>query len=209
VLKKLNNVYILLFILIFSQYIIGQSKQTLAVLDLAGHGISQGEAVTLSERLITELLKTNKMALIERNQISEILSEQGLQQTGCTTVECAVEVGNLLGANYMISGTIGLIGKSYTLDLKMFSVETGRLEKAVSDTYKGEIDGLISMVELAAWEIMGIEQNYTAIYNSPSPVSSPISTQTPTKRSISASTGVTKVTGEGMALNRDAAIEQA
>lgn len=134
-----------------------QDKETVAVLDFDGRGISQQEAQTLTDRLSTEIARTDVMILVERNQMSEILDEQGFQQSGCTSAECAAEVGALLGVQHMVSGSFGKIGNSYTIDAKMFSVETGETELTVSKTYKGEIDGLITEIEILAWEIMGLE----------------------------------------------------
>lgn len=134
-----------------------QDKETVAILDFEGRGISQMEAQTLTDRLSSELAKTQAMVLVERNQMNEILDEQGFQQSGCTSAECAAEVGALLGVQHMIAGSFGKIGNSYTIDAKMFSVETGKTEKTVSRTYKGEIDGLIAEIEILAWEIVSMK----------------------------------------------------
>ena len=130
---------------------------TVAVLDFEGRGISQMEAATLTDRLMSELTNTNAVIMVERQQIDEILTEQGFQQSGCTSDECAAEVGALLGVEKMISGAIGKIGDSYTIDVKIFSVETGATEKTVSKTYSGKVDGLITEIEITAWEIVGLE----------------------------------------------------
>jgi len=132
-------------------------KYTVAVLDFEGRGISQLEAATLTDRLSSELANTNAVILVERGQMSEILEEQGFQQSGCTTAECAAEVGALLGVKNMISGSFGKLGNTYTIDAKMFSVESGATIKTVSKSYKGEIDGLITEIEILAWEILGLQ----------------------------------------------------
>ncbi len=136
---------------------LAEGKPTVAVLDFEGRGISQLEAATLTDRLLSELANTNAVILVERNQMQEILEEQGFQQSGCTTAECAAEVGALLGVQFMVSGAIGKIGNSYTIDAKMFSVETGATEKTVSKTYKGEVDGLITEIEITAWDLVGLQ----------------------------------------------------
>ncbi len=133
-----------------------QDKETVAVLDFEGRGISQLEAQTLTDRFTSELASTNAMILVERNQMNEILDEQGFQQSGCTSAECAAEVGALLGVKHMIAGSFGKLGNSYTIDAKIFSVETGKTEKTVSTTYKGEIDGLLTEIEILAWKIMSL-----------------------------------------------------
>ena len=55
------------------------------------------ESATLTDRLQSEMVNTNAIIMVERNQMEEILNEQGFQQSGCTSAECAAEVGALLG----------------------------------------------------------------------------------------------------------------
>ncbi len=134
-----------------------EGKQTVAVLDFEGRGISQMEAATLTDRLMSELVKTNAVIMVERNQMKEIMEEQGLQQSGCVAAECAAEIGALLGVQNMISGSFGKLGSTYTVDASMFSVETGQTTKSVSKTYKGEVDGLLPIIEIVAWELVGLQ----------------------------------------------------
>ena len=115
------------------------------------------EAITLTQRLAGEMVNTNAFILVDRSQMKEILSEQGFQQSGCTSAECAVEIGNLLGVEQMVSGSFGKIGETYTIEAKLFSVETSETIRAVNKTYKGAVDGLITQVELVAWDLAGLE----------------------------------------------------
>ena len=133
------------------------AKKTVAVFDFESQGIEESETLTFSERFRTEIGNTGAIRLIERKALEKIMEEQGLQQSGCTSDECAAEVGQLLGAQNMINGSIGRIGKSYTVDIKMFSVETGETERTASATYEGEIDGLLVEIQILAWEIVGME----------------------------------------------------
>ena len=133
-----------------------EGKQTVAVLEFEGRGISQLESKTLTDRLMSEMVNTNAVIMVERNQMDEILNEQGFQQSGCTSSECAAEVGALLGVQNMVSGSFGKLGNSYTIDAKMFSVETGATIRTVSKTYKGAVDNLLTVIEVVAWEIVGL-----------------------------------------------------
>ena len=132
-------------------------KETVAILDFEGRGISQMEAQTLTDRLMSEMVNTNAVIMVERNQMEEIMQEQGFQQSGCTTSECAAEVGALLGVQNMVSGSFGKLGNSYTIDAKLFSVSTGGTIRSVSKTYKGEVDGLLVIIEIVAWELVGLQ----------------------------------------------------
>jgi len=89
--------------------------------------------------------------------MNEIMEEQGLQQSGCTSAECAAEVGALLGVQNMVSGSFGKLGNTYTVDAKIFSVETGATIRSSSKTHKGEVDGLLNIIEIVAWELVGLQ----------------------------------------------------
>ena len=134
-----------------------QGKQPVALLEFEGRGISQLEAKTLTDRLMSEMVNTDAVIMVERNQMEEILNEQGFQQSGCTSSECAAEVGALLGVQNMVSGAFGKLGSSYTIDAKMFSVETGATIRTVSKTYKGPVDNLLTVIEVVGWEIVGLK----------------------------------------------------
>jgi TolB-like protein len=145
-------------IIFFISILIGQNtKPTVAILDFEGQGVDASEVQTLSERMRTEIGNTKAVRLIERKAVEKIMMEQGLQQSGCTTDECAAEVGQLLGVQFMISGSIGKMGKSFTIDTKMFSVETGETVRSKSATHDGDISGLLTEMEILAWEIVGLD----------------------------------------------------
>jgi len=152
--KRLGQLIILTII---SSFIFAQTKPTAAVLDFEGSGITNQEAQVLTQRLGSELVNTGALIMVERNQMSEIMEEQGFQQSGCTSAECAAEIGALLGVQKMITGSFGKIGNTYTIEARMFAVETGQTQKTVSKTYKGEVDGLLPQIQIVAWELVGID----------------------------------------------------
>tara|TARA_B100000315_G_scaffold167006_1_gene155559 strand:- start:641 stop:2044 length:1404 start_codon:yes stop_codon:yes gene_type:complete len=139
-----------------SNVIAQDPKPSVAVLDFEAKGIPIYEAETLTERLRTEIASTRAVQLVDRKLLQKILEEQGLQQSGCTTDECVAEVGQLLGAQFMINGSVGKIGDSYAIDTKMVSVTTGVAVRSKSVSYEGEIAGLLTEMEILAWEIVGI-----------------------------------------------------
>ena len=158
ILYKITAVFVFLFFLTSSIGAqVAEGKQTVALLEFEGRGISQLEAKTLTDRLMSEMVNTDAVIMVERNQMDEILNEQGFQQSGCTSSECAAEVGALLGVQNMVSGSFGKLGNSYTIDAKMFSVETGATIRTVSKTYKGPVDNLLTVIEVVGWEIVGLK----------------------------------------------------
>jgi len=139
----MKNLTILIISLLFFGNI-SFAQPTLAVLDFEGRNISQGEALTLTDRFRNEIIKTNKYTIVERTEMEEILKEQGFQQTGCTSNECVVEVGALLGVQQMISGSIGKVGDIFTVSVRIIDIQTGKILKTTDYDIRGNISEMLT-----------------------------------------------------------------
>jgi TolB-like protein len=127
------KVFAISLFLVFSA-LAQEDNPHIAVLELQGNNIQQGDIAGLSNMLRTELFKTRKFKVIERGQMDEILKEQKFQMSGCTSQECAVEVGQLLGVQYMVTGSVDKVGSTYLADIRMVNVENGEIHNAVNET---------------------------------------------------------------------------
>jgi len=156
--NKVAYRFIFLFLILGSLGFPQTTLPTVAILDFEARNVDQATASTLSDRLASELGNTGSVILVERKQLERIMEEQGLQQSGCVSDECVAQVGELLGVQFMVSGSINLLGKTYTVDIKMFSVETGANTKTINKTHEGKIDELIPIMESIAWELVGLEK---------------------------------------------------
>jgi hypothetical protein len=132
------------------------AKKTIAVIDFETRGaVSRDEAGTLTDRLRSYLVNTGEFNVVERGQMESLLQEQGFQQTGCTSTECAVEVGKLLNVQEIVAGAVGKIGAKYTLDVRCLSVETGKIQSSIVQEYSGNSEGLLDVIELIAHQLAG------------------------------------------------------
>ena len=125
----------------------GPKKMTVAVADLEGRGLAEGEAFTLTDALRNYLLNTGAFRVMERGKMDLILKEQGFQQSGaCTDQACLVEMGQLLGVDHLITGSIGKVGGTYSTNIRMININTGEIVRTANKFYKGEIDGLLTKI---------------------------------------------------------------
>ena len=85
--------------------------------------------------------------------MESILTEQGFQMSGCTSTECAVEAGKLLGVQKMIGGSVGKLGSLYNLSIRIIDVETGRIEKTESKRHEGSIEQLLDLIKQIGYEL--------------------------------------------------------
>ena len=133
---------------------------TIAVLEFEGKGVSQSETSTLTDRLRDEILKKGVYNVLERGLMDDVLKEQGFQQSGCVTSECAVEVGNMLGVQQMVGGSIGKVGNMYTVSARIIDVGTGEVLKSANYDLIGGIEELLmNGMNQVASELSGIRLN--------------------------------------------------
>ena len=116
----------------------------IAVVDFTGNNVSEGDCRALTDRLRTELFNTKYFKVIEREMMEQILVEQGFQQSGCTTNECMVEVGKLIGVEKIIGGSISQIGNIFSISSRIVNVETGEIENTAVFDQTGNIGLLLT-----------------------------------------------------------------
>jgi len=119
------------------------AQTTISVLDFQANGISLNEALVLTNRFRAELVQLKEYSVIERAAMEEILKEQGFQQSGCVTDECVVEVGQLLGAQQMVGGSIGHISNVYTITARVIDVQSGEIINVTTYDHEGDIGSLL------------------------------------------------------------------
>jgi len=83
------------------------TKKVLAVLDFEGNEKLKGKVdLKMSDMLTTSLVKTARFEIVERNKINKVFKEQNFGMSGMVDENTAAEVGKLLGAEYVVFGSI-------------------------------------------------------------------------------------------------------
>ena len=134
------------------------TRTTAAVVDLqAKEGVSPGVASMLSDYLRTQLVNTNKFVMVTRENMESILKEQQFQMTGCTSNECVIEAGKLLGVRKIFSGSIGKIGGTFIISLGLVDVQSGQIERAETERCEQcEENALLASAENIAYKITSV-----------------------------------------------------
>ena len=119
------------------------AREYIAIIDFEGIGVSEGEARALTHRLTSEIISLEMYQIVERSEMKRLLDEQKFQYSGCVDITCAVEIGKLIGAKYMVVGSISKLGNIFSLDSRMISVETGESYISATYTVEGKIEKVI------------------------------------------------------------------
>jgi len=105
-----------------------------------------GEAA--ADELVTQLLKTGSYRMIERSQLAAVLAEQDLGASGSVDASTAANIGRLLGAQLILTGSI-----------TQFSIETvsGRFRGIGGSRSKAQTILDVRLVDTTTGEILVAE----------------------------------------------------
>jgi TolB-like protein len=125
-----------------------KKKLNIAVLEFEPRGgVSKEDAASLSDAFQGQIIETNEFIVVDRNRIKAILQEQGFQQSeACSQVECIVEVGKILKVEKMFAGTIGKVGKIFTINVQVIDIGTAQIEQNKSRRHDGAVEDLLTEI---------------------------------------------------------------
>jgi curli biogenesis system outer membrane secretion channel CsgG len=126
------------------------------------HGWRLGRGA--ADMLTTELVKSGKLDMFEREQLDNVLKEQNLGSSGRIDPTTAARIGKLLGVKYIITGAVTEYGRSKsggggpdikvgkttyqaTVDVRLVDTTSGRI--VFADTGSGTKSGL--RVKVFGW----------------------------------------------------------
>lgn len=124
-------------------------------------GIDQDQSEFLSDRFAGIFDQIGLYRVVARSEVKRILDEQEFQASGsCSAAECAIEAGQMLGAQYMVYGTMGRVGKVYSINSYIIDVETGaRVSSAITD-HRGDIEGaLTQLMERNVRDLLNVDED--------------------------------------------------
>ncbi len=106
-------------------------KKTVAVDKFEGHaGLGWDEGAVLAAQLAEALMETGRFNVVERVKLDNILREQDLGAAGRINSQTALQIGNIVGAQVLIQGTVtefepGESGKSGGITVPIGGVGVG------------------------------------------------------------------------------------
>jgi TolB-like protein len=116
----------------------------------------------VADLLVSELGGNDIIQIVEREDLDKVLEEQELALSGFFEGD-PLEVGALLRANYLVTGSFALSGDTLRLDAKIMNVDSGAVE--ISHGLDGPVSG-----------IFGIQKNLALVFRTWFGIESPSET---------------------------------
>ena len=113
-------------------------KLQLAFFQLESHHVDPKTAEILSDEILVMLSKMPNTTVIGSKEIDAMMGyEQKRQMAGCSDTKCMVAIGGALGVDKILMGSVGKLGNSYILNLRLLDINEGKVDQLYSNRSKG------------------------------------------------------------------------
>jgi simple sugar transport system substrate-binding protein len=144
----------LLAVLLFPFQIPASPK--VAVLDVVvSKEIDPSVIVPVTETIMEELVSSRAFTVLDRSFVAQVLKEKEFQVSGLVSDTQIVQVGQYLGADYVIAGRAQYVADSYFLVAKMIDVKTGVITAQSSETGQGKVLILLDLARSVGGKLAG------------------------------------------------------
>lgn len=76
---------------------------------------------------VLSALSNTELTLVERDNLRAVLEEIQLSQSGITSTEIIVDIGNMLAASHLVSGDVSRVGQDIVLQVRAIATETSAI----------------------------------------------------------------------------------
>ena len=143
-----------LVLTIFPSLSNGKEVPKVAVWDLEPRNTPETHARELTSFVVSEITKLKKYEVYSQENVRTLAGWSAERmKLGCTDTRCLLALGQMDIAK-LISGSVGKIGKRYTVSLNLFDTQKARGENAISKTCESE-DELIELIQGSVRELLG------------------------------------------------------
>lgn len=134
--------------------------ETLALLPLDVAGISETEAKILMDRFGFALDRARVYRRIPYSQMEKVLEAQEYSLS-CSDLSCAIEAGRNLAARYIVFGSVGKVGRLFTVNVSLADVETTEVIGGAVYDFRGDIEDFLTegMTQAAYRLLQDVQEN--------------------------------------------------
>ena len=128
--KNIFLLFCLLFVVTSGTLAALQDDYVLAISDFTnstGAFSMDKYETSLPEMLKTELSHSPDITVVERSKLESVYQELALAQAGMISSEEAMQVGQLAGARFVVTGELSKVAGRYRIDTHIVDVQTGKV----------------------------------------------------------------------------------
>ncbi len=125
-----------------------------AVLELKATGIDEAIAKNLTELFTSEAGQVPGFKVIGHTEVQDMVGFEIQKQTmGCSDASCFAEIGGALGVDFVVSGTIGKVGETFVVNLRLIDIKKSETKNRIGESIAGRVELLPDYIRTTAWRL--------------------------------------------------------
>ena len=125
------------------------AREFVTVLELVPIGLTEEEGHILTQRLSSEFINSKEYSVIALDKVKKILRKKRYKNyvdfnQYCRDKECAVNIGKIVTADYIVIGSVSKLDSAYKIDVNMIDVQNSNIVSTSIYDHVGGIDVLFS-----------------------------------------------------------------
>ncbi|MFA6504729.1 MAG: PEGA domain-containing protein [Treponemataceae bacterium] len=152
----MKKVLLLLLILAVTFSAAAQKTQA-AFLGFESADLGASGLAILEDLVKQEISRSPDYSLVDINRRGELAKEIEFGLSDMADPSKTAKIGALSGAQKLIGGKIGILGSLYLITLDLVDVQTGTVERGITEEFVGVLEDLRKPVRIAAQKLLGIK----------------------------------------------------
>ena len=150
--RRFTLIVVLISICMLPLIVSGQAGMRVAIMDF--RNLTQESDLDFLEQAVPEILITDlsicdKLVIVERARLETVLQEMQLSLSGNIDESTAAEIGKMLGAESILTGSILGIGNVYRIDSRLINVKTSEVLLAEKKEWQSDSEIITAVDQLA------------------------------------------------------------
>jgi len=109
---------------------------------------------SFSESLLMGLGRVKSLQLVERAELAQVIKEQAFMQTLMADPDKAPQIGKLVGADYMVTGSFQKVGSRIQVNARLIRVQTGEIDASTLTQVQGSFEQLFELQQNLADQLV-------------------------------------------------------
>ena len=144
---------------IFSSLGFAQNIPSVAILDFDTRGYDEVERYQIIQKLSLEMINMSNYEVVDNYDIEYISQRDSIVFTGCFSRICLKELGDKLEVDFVLTGSMNLLGEKVSTTVRMFDVNKNTFVNSVNRNYVDVPNNDLLMAELTLKDMMGLDND--------------------------------------------------
>jgi len=131
------------------------ARPTLAISEIDAFDVVGNKQSALPTLILLEMTKLNRYEILDQYDLKFLAQRDSIEIKKCFSKICLTQMGKKLNVDKILSGTIQLIGENIMVTFRLLDVETGTIEKSLTNEFLHIEPEVRKMVEITLRELFG------------------------------------------------------